>query len=72
MKKIICSLIFFLLSLIVEAQTYKTAYKISYIQSLTNNSVRTETGLLIIKANQESVHATKNYFKRVKLVSMMS
>lgn len=64
MKKIIFSLTFFLLSLIVKAQTYKAAYKISYIQNLTNQSVRTETGLLIIKANQESVYATKNYFKR--------
>ena len=71
MKKIICSLIFFLLSLIVEAQTYKTAYKISYIQSLTNNSVRTETGLLIIKANQESVYATKNYFKQDSILKLI-
>lgn len=64
-------IILILLSFIVNAQTYKATYKITYISNLTNNSVRTESGLLIIKANQESVYATKNYFKQDSILKLI-
>lgn len=70
-KTLIFSLTLFLLTLIVNAQSYKATYKITYISNPTNNSVRTETGFLIIKANQESVHATKNYFKQDSILKLI-
>ena len=70
-KTLIFSLTFFLFTLIVNAQSYKATYKITYISNPTNNSVRTETGFLIIKANQESVYATKNYFKQDSILKLI-
>ncbi|MDZ7936069.1 MAG: hypothetical protein U5M51_14100 [Emticicia sp.] len=52
--------------------TYKVTYKVEFISNLTNNSTRTETGFLIIKANQESVYATKNYYKRDSIRKLVS
>lgn len=66
------SIILFLFSFIANAQNYKATYNILYLNNLTNKSKWTEKGYLIIKANQESVYATKNYFKQDSILRLVN
>jgi len=54
-----------------DLPNYKATYKINYITNLANNAKRTEIGYLIIKTNQESVYATKNYFKQDSILKLI-
>lgn len=74
MKYILLLILFIgsLCSFIKDFPNYKATYNILYLNNLTNKSKWTEKGYLIIKANQESVYATKNYFKQDSILRLVN